>query len=63
MEILDVATCHCLLHELRGRGAIFRISLYADEAANFIAPKREDIINLSNILDEFGEITGLCIKF
>ena len=40
-----------------------RTSLYADDAAIFVAPYKEDIQKLSAILSTFGEVTGLCINF
>jgi exonuclease III len=62
-QILDVATTHGLLHKIRGRGNILRTSLYADDAAIFVAPIKEDIQNLANILHSFGEVTGLATNF
>jgi mannosylglycoprotein endo-beta-mannosidase len=62
-QILDVATTHGLLHKIRGRGSILRTSLYADDAAIFVAPIKEDIQNLANILHSFGEVTGLATNF
>ena len=40
-----------------------RTSLYADDAAVFVAPFKEDITNLAQILEAFGEVTGLCTNF
>ena len=37
-----------------------RTSLYADDAAVFMAPIKTDIDNLSIILRGFGDVTGLC---
>lgn len=62
-QILDVATNHNLLHKLRGRGSHVRTSLYADDAAIFISPTREDVHNLAAILRYFGEVTGLSTNF
>jgi hypothetical protein len=62
-QILDAATTHGILHKIRGRGNILRTSLYADDAAIFLDPLKEDIHNLANILDGFGEVTGLCTNF
>jgi hypothetical protein len=62
-QILDNATLHGLLHKLQGRGARVRTFLYADDAAVFVAPIKEDITNLSTILERFGEVTGLCTNF
>jgi hypothetical protein len=44
---------------LKGRGNIIRTSLYADDAAIFVAPVKEDIQNLACILHNFGKGTGL----
>ena len=40
-----------------------RTSLYADDAAVFMAPIKRDIDNLAAILDGFEEVTGLCTNF
>ena len=62
-RILEVATRKGLLHKIRGRGAMMRTSLYADDAAVFLAPIKRDVDNLANILRGFGEVTGLCTNF
>lgn len=62
-RILDVATRKGLLHKIRGRGSMMRTSLYADDAAIFLAPIKKDVDNLANILRGFGEVTGLCTNF
>ena len=62
-KILDVATRRGLLHRIRGRGAMLRTSLYADDAAVFLAPIKKDVDNLASILKGFGEVTGLCTNF
>lgn len=61
--MLDLATHRGLLHKLRGRRAILRTSLYADDAAVFLAPIKEDIDNFTQILNYFGQVTGLCTNF
>ena len=40
-----------------------RTSLYADDAAVFVAPIKRDVDNLAAILQGFGEVTGLCTNF
>jgi mannosylglycoprotein endo-beta-mannosidase len=62
-QILEKATHLGLLHKLRGRGVILRTSIYADDAAVFVAPIKSDIANLAAILQNFGEVTGLCTNF
>ena len=59
-QVLELATARGDLSRLRGRGAFFRISLYADDAAIFMAPIKEEITNLAHILTSFGDVTGLC---
>ena len=59
-KILEMATRIGLLSKIRRRGTILRTSLYADDAAIFVAPIKEDIQNLTEILREFGIVTGLC---
>jgi hypothetical protein len=54
---------HNLLHKIRGRRPVMRTSLYADDAAIFLEPLKEDIHNLSSILDHFGEVSGLVTNF
>ena len=62
-KILDLATRKGLLHKIRGRGPTVRTSLYADDAAVFLAPIKRDVDNLASILRGFGEVTGLCTNF
>jgi hypothetical protein len=45
-QILEEATHVGLLHKLRGRGVILRTSLYADDAAMFVAPFKDVIQHL-----------------
>lgn len=40
-----------------------RTSLYADDAAVFVAPIKRDVDNLANILRGFGDVTGMCTNF
>lgn len=58
-QLLDKATDLGLLHRLRGQASTMRTSLYADDAAIFMAPIKEDIQNLAAILANFGEVSGL----
>ena len=62
-HILDIATHKGIIHRIRSRGVMMRTSLYADDAAIFMAPIKKDIDNLSVILRGFGEVTGLCTNF
>lgn len=58
-QLLHLATENGDLHRLRGRGPTIRTSLYADDAAIFMAPFKEDFEVLAHILEGFGEVTGL----
>jgi hypothetical protein len=62
-QILEIATRRGILHKPRGRGAILRMSLYADDVAIFVAPVKQDIQNLALILQGFGVVTALCTNF
>jgi hypothetical protein len=62
-QILEGATMHGILHKLRGRRNILRTSLYADDAAIFVAPIKQDVQNFTVILHCFGNVTGLCTNF
>jgi hypothetical protein len=62
-QILENATTLGVIHKIRGRGSILQASIYVDDGAVFVAPIKEDIITLANILESFGEVTGLCTKF
>jgi hypothetical protein len=54
-----VATDNGLLSRLPGKGARFRTSLYADDAAIFLAPTQDKFSTLARILTNFGKVTGL----
>ena len=58
-HILRKATSQGHLHEIRGRAPTIRTSLFADDAAIFVAPKKEDIDFLVSTLQRFGTVTGL----
>jgi len=58
-RLLSVATELGLLNKIRGCAARFRASLYTDDAAIFIKPDKKDIKNLTHLLCNFGEASGL----
>ncbi|WVZ88362.1 hypothetical protein U9M48_034892 [Paspalum notatum var. saurae] len=62
-RLLEAATELGALSKLRGRSSSLRISLYADDAAIFIAPKREEIVTLKRLLELFGQASGLTTNF
>jgi retron-type reverse transcriptase len=62
-QILERATSLDILHNIQGRGTILHTSLYADDAAIFVAPLKDDVQNLARILHDFGKVNGLCTNF
>lgn len=58
-RIFQLAQSKGLLHHLQQDCANFRMSLYADDAALFIAPKAWDLQVALAILDIFGQASGL----
>jgi len=59
VNVLRKATENGRLSKLRGRHARLRISLYADDAAVFVAPTETDVRTLKDILYRFGLATGM----
>ena len=58
-RILEKATTQGHLHPLGSHFTGIRASLYADNAAVFYAPLKEDVSFITNTLSSFGESTGL----
>jgi hypothetical protein len=58
-RVLDRATQEGLLQPMGKTPVRFRTSLYADDVAVFVKPNPRDILNLQNLLQSFGEATGL----
>jgi hypothetical protein len=61
-RLLDMATHHGVLTTLPLTAARWRTSMYADDAAIFINPLREDLEAITAILHEFGIVSGLHIN-
>lgn len=61
-RLLKIATDEGHLSELADHSARFRCSLYADDAAIFIKPSRQDVDSLILILNSFGGATGLQVN-
>ena len=61
-RLLSTATDMGLLSKICGCAARFWASLYADDAAIFIKPDKDDIKNLTQLLCNFGEASGLNTK-
>jgi hypothetical protein len=58
-QILRKTTEQGQLQKLKGRGTMIHTSLYADDAAIFMAPIKQDINFLASTLQHFGDVTGL----
>lgn len=61
-RIFELATEDGYLTPLKGREAKLRLSLYVDDAVIFTNPCREDISCIMQIMEAFGEATGLRIN-
>ena len=62
-KILDLATHQGVLTPLPFATAKFRTSLYADAAAIFINPNQNKVQAVKDILERFGNVTGLVTNF
>ena len=62
-KLLNLATEKGIFSKIRGRTPGIRISLYADAAALFLAPIKEEVSALAELLTLFGEATGLKTNF
>jgi hypothetical protein len=58
-HLLQVATDRGLLSPLNSWTTRFRVSMYADDAVIFIKPSVDDVNNLTELLSNFGLVTGL----
>ena len=61
-RLLDLGTERGVLSHLRPKAARFRTSMYADDAALFLNPIKEEVCAVRAILDRFGEASGLKIN-
>jgi hypothetical protein len=61
-HILQRSTEEGLLTPLRDRVARVRLSLYANDAALFLNPTKQDVDNTMEIMRRFGNATGLCMN-
>jgi hypothetical protein len=58
-RLLDTATEQMILSPLQPTTARFRASFYADDAALFVNPNKDDIVAIQQILLLFGNASGL----
>ena len=61
-RLLDQATQHGILTPLPITAAKWRTSMYADDAAIFISPTKDDVEAIKIILQDFGTFSGLHIN-
>ncbi|XP_073355220.1 uncharacterized protein [Aegilops tauschii subsp. strangulata] len=62
-RLLDLAVRDGLLSKLKGRIPSLRTSLYADDVALFLNPVRQEVQAIRQILQAFGQATGLQVNF
>lgn len=58
-RLLEIATTEQMLSPINNRVAKSRTSLYADDAAIFVNPVKEEVHVIAQILDYFGHVSGL----
>jgi hypothetical protein len=56
-HLLEMATQHGVLSNLPLAAARWRTCMYADDAAIFINPLKEDLEAITTILQEFGKVS------
>ena len=61
-RLLDMATQQGMLTPMPPVAAKWRTSMYADDAAIFINPIKEDVVATKIILEAFGNFLGLHIN-
>jgi hypothetical protein len=61
-RMLDLAIKHGIISPLPISAARWRITMYADDAAIFINPSKDDLETLKEILQIFGTSSGLHIN-
>jgi ketosteroid isomerase-like protein len=58
-RLMEIVTEHQILSPLQFRAARIRASFYADDAAFFVNPLKEDIIGIQQLLHLFDNASGL----
>lgn len=61
-RLLQLATDDGMLSPINHRAAVLRVSLYADDAAIFMNPEKEEITIISELLKVFGHASGLTVN-
>jgi hypothetical protein len=60
--LLEAATRHGILQSITEGPIQIRTSLYADDAARFLRPSSQDLVNIQVILQQFGSASGLSVE-
>jgi hypothetical protein len=58
-RLFDQAASDGLLSPICSSAAKLRVSLYADDAAVFVQPTKEDVATVAETLELFGQVSGL----
>jgi hypothetical protein len=58
-RLVHIATEKGIMHPISPRARGIKASLYADDAAIFVSPVKQDITALKSILEAFGRASGL----
>lgn len=61
-RLMDKATQEGVLQPIHHQAARTRVSMYADDAAIFLHPNREEVQTVHQILEAFGSASGLHIN-
>jgi hypothetical protein len=61
-RLIELAASRGILHPILPRAASLRCSLYADDAAIFANPDRTELYNINQILNLFGNCSGLKVN-
>jgi hypothetical protein len=61
-RLIELAAHTGLLHPILPRAALLRCSLYADDTAIFANPDRNELHHMSQILNIFGNCSGLKVN-
>ncbi|KAM0832353.1 hypothetical protein ACQ4PT_064959 [Festuca glaucescens] len=62
-RLIAMAVEDGVLSRLPGQANGVRTSMYADDAVFFIRPVKEEFEAIRQILQRFGDVTGLCVNF
>jgi hypothetical protein len=67
MEVLTAlisqAIQHQILNPIRGISVLQRLSIYADDVVLFVQPLPSDLLAVKEVLNMFGEASGLHINY